>query len=82
MAAAAEDAEYEYVADGAAREAGEAQTLGPATEEQAAELRDGELPDAAGAFESGDCQGTTASRIRCRHLVVARHSCCIHCQPH
>ena len=44
-AEAAEDAEYEYVADGAAREAGEAQALGPATEEQAAELRGADRPD-------------------------------------
>jgi hypothetical protein len=61
--AAAEDAEYEYMADGAAREAGEVQTLGPATEEQAAELRDGELPDAAGTSETG-LRGSMASYLR------------------
>ena len=44
-AEAAEDAEYEYVAEGAPREAGEAQALGPATEEQAAELRGADRPD-------------------------------------
>lgn len=40
-----DDAEYEYMADGAAREAGESQALGPATEEQAAELHGANRPD-------------------------------------
>ena len=40
-----EDAEYEYMEDGGAREAGETQALGPATEEQAAELHGANRPE-------------------------------------
>ena len=66
LAEAAHDAEYEYVADGSAQEAGEAQALGPATEEQAAELRGADLPDIG------------ARMLRTAQMVAAavlRHAC-------
>lgn len=54
-----DDADYEYMEDGAQREAGETQALGPATEEQAAELHGTNRPD-----QGAHCSAHTRSFIR------------------
>lgn len=64
-----DDADYEYMEDGAQREAGETQALGPATEEQAAELHGTNHPD-----QGAHCTAPPADAWSCIHHVFC--SCC------